>query len=75
MSNVAMDAARLLDMLPETDQNFAYEFIKKLVLAWDPDFTKVTEEEADRIRKAEESGFVDDSEIDWNHLKTAVNKL
>ena len=73
MSNVAMNAARLMDMLPETDQTFAYEFIKKLVLAWDPDFTKVTEEEAERIQKAEESGFVDDSDIDWDHLD-AIDK-
>ena len=33
MSIVALDAARLIDMLPEDDKNFAYEFIKKLVLA------------------------------------------
>ena len=46
MSNMAMEAARLMDMLPESDQNFAYEFIKKLVRAWDPDFTKLTPEEA-----------------------------
>jgi hypothetical protein len=31
-------------MLPADKQRFAYEFIKKLVLAWDPDFTKVTPE-------------------------------
>ncbi len=68
MSNVAMDAARLLDMLPESDKQFAYEFIKKLVLAWDPDFTKVTSEEAKHIEKAEKSGFVDESEIDWDNL-------
>ncbi len=68
MSGVAMDAARLLDMLPEEDKQFAYEFIKKLVLAWDPDYTKVTSEEAKRIAQAEKSGFVDESEIDWDNL-------
>ena len=46
MSNMAIDAARLMDILPEEDKKFAYEFIKKLVKAWDPDFTKVTPEEA-----------------------------
>lgn len=56
------------DMLPETDQSFAYEFIKKLVLAWDPDFTKVTPQEAREIAEAEASGFVDEAEIDWNNL-------
>ena len=48
MSEMAMDAARLIDMLPDEDKNFAYEFIKKLVKAWDPDFTKVTPEETKR---------------------------
>ena len=38
MSDLVMEAARLMDMLPESDQNFAFEFIKKLVLAWDPDY-------------------------------------
>lgn len=68
MSNVAMDAARLMDMLPEDDKNFAYEFIKKLVLAWDPDFTKVTSEEAKNIEAAENSGFVNEDDIDWDNL-------
>lgn len=47
----------------------AYEFIKKLVLAWDPDFTKVTEEEAKKIEAAEQSGFVDEKDIDWDDLE------
>ncbi len=68
MSNIAMEAARLMDVLPEADKAFAYEFIKKLVLAWDPDFTKVTEEEAKRIENAEKSGFVSDSEIEWEKI-------
>ena len=32
MSNIALEAARLMDALPEADKEFAYEFIKKLVL-------------------------------------------
>ena len=68
MSNIAMDAARLLDMLPDEDKSFAYEFIKKLVRAWDPDFTKVTPEEAAKIEAAEKSGFVAEGDIDWNNL-------
>lgn len=73
MSNIAMDAARLIDMLPEDDKNFAYEFIKKLVLAWDPDFTKVTQEEAQRISKAENSGFIEESDIDWDNLNNLIS--
>lgn len=68
MSEIAMNAARMLNLLPEEDQNFALEFIKKLVRAWDPDFTRVTPEEAARISAAENSGFVSEEEIDWDNL-------
>ena len=66
MSTLSADTARMIDMLPADDQRFAYEFVKKLLLAWDPDFTKVTPEEAARIKAAEESGFVSEDEIDWD---------
>ena len=72
MSNMAIDAARLMEILPEEDKKFAYEFTKKLVKAWDPDFTKVTPEEAQSIQAAEESGFIADSEIDWDNLSDIV---
>lgn len=68
MSTIAMDTAKLIDMLPQTDQEFAYEFVKKLILAWDPDFTRVTPEEARAIAAAEESGFVSEDEIDWENI-------
>lgn len=68
MSNITIEAARLMDALPEADKVFAYEFIKKLVLAWDPDFTKVTADEAKRIENAENSGYVDADEIDWDSI-------
>lgn len=68
MSNVVMEAARLMDMLPESEQSFAFEFIKKLVLAWDPDYTKMTPEEMSRVDAAESSGFVNDDDIDWSKI-------
>ena len=68
MSEIVMNAARMMEMLPEKDKTFAYEFIKKLVLAWDPDYTKVTPEEAMLIQEAENSGFIDENEIDWDNL-------
>ena len=46
MSNITIEAARLMESLPESEQNFVLEFIKKLVLAWDPDYTKLTASEA-----------------------------
>ena len=68
MSEIAMHAARMLNLLPEEDQSLALAFIKKMVLAWDPDFTKVTPDEADRISAAESSGFLSEDEIDWDNL-------
>ena len=68
MSTLSADTARMIDMLPANDQRFAYEFVKKLILAWDPDFTRVTPEEAVRIKSAEESGFVSEDDIDWSSI-------
>lgn len=60
----------MVDILPESDQMLAYEVIKKLVLAWDPDFTKVTPEEAKYLEEAErnfENGdTVSHDEINWD---------
>ena len=68
MSEKVVEAAGLMDMLPEADPNFAYEFIKKSVRAWDPDFTKATPQEAREMEEAEASGFVDEKDIDWGNL-------
>ena len=61
-----------MDMLPESEQSFAYEFVKRLVRAWDPDYTKVTPEEAKQLEEAEKSGFISESEIDWDNLGNVV---
>ena len=50
------------------DQYSAHNSVAEQVKAWDADFTKVTPEEAKRIKAAEESDFVADSDIDWDHL-------
>ncbi|MEE1280965.1 MAG: hypothetical protein UHK60_01740 [Acutalibacteraceae bacterium] len=68
MSEKTMQIAEMVDMLPEQDQNLAYELIKKLVLAWDSDFTKVTPSERKQINEAENSGYISESEIDWDNL-------
>lgn len=69
--NTTVEKSRdLLEVLPPEDQELALMFIKKLVLAWDPDYTKVTKAEAERINQAMEdfeNGEVFDSEdINWN---------
>lgn len=41
-----------MEILPESDQNLVLEFVRKLVLARDPDFTKVTPEEKKELDEA-----------------------
>ena len=72
MSDIVMNAASMMELLPDSDKNFVYEFIKKMVMAWDPDFTKVTTAEAERTEKAENSGFIDEEDIDWDNLDKLV---
>ena len=53
MSPMANKITEMVDMLPEQEQNLAYELIKRLVLAWDPDYTKLTPTERARLEAAE----------------------
>ena len=53
MSDMAQKIAETFDMLPESEQKLAYELLRTLVLNWDPDFTKLTPEEARRLKEAE----------------------
>lgn len=70
MGNTAQQVANMVDMLPENDQQLAFELIKKLVLAWDPDFTKVTPQEAKELEEAEEDfkngEYYSHNDIDWD---------
>lgn len=54
MAPISQQIAQMVDVLPDADKELAFELVKKLVLAWDPDFTKVTQEEAAAIEEAEE---------------------
>ncbi len=45
MSETIKQTINMLEMLPDQEQNLALEIVKRLVLAWDPDFTKLTPEE------------------------------
>jgi len=54
MSAICEQISSMIDMLPEQEQNLAYEFVKRLVLAWDPDFTKITPSEAAALEQARE---------------------
>ena len=70
MSELAQKTASMLDMLPAAEQQLAYEMLKRFVLAWDPDFTKLTPSEAAALREAEaeiaRGETVSDAAIDWD---------
>ena len=70
MSPVSQQIVELVDMLPEEEQNLAYEFIKRMVLAWDADFTKTTQIEKSRILESQkmmqEGDVFSDSDINWD---------
>ena len=52
MSPITKQITEMIDMLPEQEQSLACELIKRLVLAWDPDYTKVTPMEAEAMEEA-----------------------
>lgn len=70
MAPIAQQIADMVNMLPEQDQALAFELVKKLVLAWDPDFTKTTPAERVQIDQAaaeiETGEYVTDQAINWN---------
>ncbi len=70
MSELAEKTASMLDMLPAAEQKLAYEVMKRMVLAWDPDFTKLTPAEATAVDEAEKEiangETIPESAIDWD---------
>lgn len=60
----------MYNILPVSEQNLAYAMIKRLVLAWDPDFTRLTPAEREELDEAErdfiEGRTIKSSEIDWS---------
>ena len=53
MSDLSVQTAKLINLLSEDELALVNELVKKLLLAWDPDFTKVTPEEKERIDRAD----------------------
>jgi len=70
MSAVSKQIIDMIDMLPESEQELAFEMIKRIVLAWDSDFTKLTPLERERLTQSEKEiangEIVSHSDIDWN---------
>ena len=48
MSTLTTKTIEIMNMLPVEDQELLYNIAKKLVRAWDPDFTKLTPSEENK---------------------------
>ena len=53
LKKITLQTAELLDVLPDEDILLVNALIKKLVIAWDPDFTKVTAKEKELLKKTD----------------------
>lgn len=52
LKDATLQTAELLDMLPDEDVSMVNTLIKKLIIAWDPDFTKLTAKESELLEKS-----------------------
>ena len=68
MTAITKEIVSMIDMLPYKEQEFACELMKKLVLAWDSDFTKLTKKEAEELEDALKGEYFSEDEIDWDNL-------
>lgn len=70
MSEQTRELFQIVDTLPDTEKRLIDELIRRVIISWDPDFTKLTPEEAAVLRQSEqeiENGEVfSESDIDWN---------
>ena len=69
MTAKTQEIVEMIDMPPETEQSLVFELIKRVVIAWDADFSKVTPDERreidegdDDIKNGRTVGYND---IDW----------
>lgn len=65
-SEIKQETITMIDILTDEDLLFANQFIKKLILAWDPDFTKLTPKEAEELERIQSKNeYVNAEDVDW----------
>lgn len=67
MPKTIEQTVNMLEMFPTQEQNLAMELVKRLVLAWDPDFTKLTPDERTHLETAEYGEYIDAENINWDN--------
>ena len=67
LKDKTLQTARLLDILPDEDASIVNALVKKLVIAWDPDFTKLTPKELESLEQSDkemqEGTYVSEEEM------------
>lgn len=53
LKDTTLQTAELLEMLPDEDISMVNTLIHKLIIAWDPDFTKLTTKERETLKKSD----------------------
>ena len=48
------------------------ELVKRCVLAWDPDYTKLTPQEARELEEAKNGEYISANDIDWDNLEKYI---
>lgn len=70
--SIAQEISQMVTILPESEQNMIYGMVKRFVLAWDPDYTKLTPQEAKELEEAKNGEYISANDIDWNDLSKYV---
>lgn len=70
MYSTSEKIAEMVELLPEQDQSLAFELVRKLVIAWDPDFTNLTPREIEIINSSKvdfiNGDVVNHEDINWD---------
>ena len=69
---IAQEIGQMVSILPESDQNMIFELVKRCVLAWDPDYTKLTPQDARELEEAKNGEYISANDIDWDNLEKYV---
>ena len=67
--SIAQEIGSMVSILPESDQNMILELVKRCVLAWDPDYTKLTPQEAHALEECKNDEYISSADIDWDNLE------
>ena len=67
MSDKTLEMIKMYEILPEEEQDLAQEFLKRLVLAWDNDYTKSTKAEIMQMYEAEKE-YMNGEVVEYDNI-------